>query len=228
MRTSRDVGRVSSDLSRSVVRVAGMALVGLMLPLIACSSEGPAAPTSPAPQETTQAAPTAPASPSTAGTKRLGTPEPSAPKTTPVPGSTDQTVAARKQSVAPAARVGAPSSFRKTLVARVSGVKTQTVQAKLPGEVSGPSVVFDLTVRNTGDQTVDLNQLVVNLKDAKGAPAGSITSAPARPMPHVVGAGASARGRYVFVVPRPARGQVTIEVSLTAEDPVLVFRDAVG
>lgn len=137
-------------------------------------------------------------------------------------------MATRQQSDAPPARIGAPSSLRKTLVAKISKVRSQEVQAKLPGQVSGPSVVFTLTLRNEADQAIDLNQLVVNLSDAKNYPANPITSTPAVPMPHVVPAKGSASGRYVFVVPKSARKQVTIGVSLTAEDPVLVFRGPVG
>ena len=123
--------------------------------------------------------------------------------------------------------LNSPSAFNKTLSARVSNFDTQTVKAVLPGEVSGSSVVFTLSLRNRADQVVDLDQLVVNLLDGNDDPATRISSAPATQMPRALGKGTSADARFVFVVPAKARKNITIEVSLTAEEPVLIFKGSV-
>jgi len=120
------------------------------------------------------------------------------------------------------------SRFSKTLAVAVSDVSSRTVKAKYPGEVSGASVLFTVTIRNTSAREVDLNALVVNVLDDEEAPGNQITSPPASDMPHVVAPGRSARARYVFVVPKGSRDPVTIEISLSADEPVLVFRGPAG
>ena len=117
--------------------------------------------------------------------------------------------------------------FDDSLSVTISGLRSASVKSKLPGEVAGPSVIFEVTIKNGSDKVVDLNQLVVNVLDDKQVPASRITTKPARPMPHAVDAGSVARGRFVYVVPKKKRDPITVQVSLTAEQPVLVFKGRV-
>ena len=154
--------------------------------------------------------------------------QPSAPPTKPTDGSTSETVAPRTQVTQKPVRLEGTSQFSSTMTATVSDASSRTVKAKYPGEVSGASVLFTVTIKNTSRREVDLNALVVNVLDDEEAPANQITSPPASDMPHVVAPGRTARGRYVFVVPKGSRNPITIEASVSAEEPVLVFRGPVG
>ena len=212
-------------------------LVGVCLPtagvLAACSSNGSTSPAS-APADPTSSAPTgtvssssAAASPAPSGspTAKQSTSTPSAPPTTPTPGSITDTVPARSQATAAPVKLRKTTArFDKSLNVTITDVHGAEVKAKKPGETSGASVIFTVVVKNGSNRVVDLNPLVVNVLDDKQVPASRISSAPASPMPDAVAAGRSARGRYAYVVPTNARRPITVQVSLSADQPVLVFR----
>lgn len=217
-------------------RTRGWVIAAICVPLAvlapACSAPSTPAPAPSAtssPATSASAQPTgAPSSAGASGGSKTSS-GPSAPPTTPTPGSVDQTVPPVAQSTQKPVKLdGGSSRFHKGLDVRVSDVGTKKVSAKLPGEVSGDGVLFTVTVKNGSSTVVDLNSLVVNVLDAKAVPASRITTSPAKPMPNAVAAGGSARGRYVFVVPKGARKPISVEVSLAAGDPVLVFRGSAG
>lgn len=210
-----------------------LSTVGFMA---ACSSEVTSAPATSAPAAQASAAPastvnSSPAATSPAGsasaapTKKQSTSTPSAPPTTPTPGSITETVPARTQATAEPVKLRKASArFDKSLSVKITDIRAAEVKAKKPGETSGASVIFDVVVKNGSNRVVDLNALVVNVLDDKQVPASRISTAPASPMPHAVAAGHSAKGRYVYVVPTSARKPITVQVSLSADQPVLVFR----
>ena len=151
------------------------------------------------------------------------------PPATPTPGSVTKTVAPRTQSTLKPVKLGkAVSRFNPGVSTKVSRVSSAYVKAKYPGEVSGPSIIFTLSITNSSNRVVDLDTLVVNVLDAKLAPANRITSPPAVPMPKAVAAGHTVTGRYVFVVPKATRKPITIQVSRSADEPVVVFTGPVS
>lgn len=193
-------------------------------------SSAPPTPSAPSTAASTVAAPTAPSeTASGSGSTGLsGTPEPSAPPTTPQPGSVTETVPPGSQTTAkPVKLENSRARFDDALSVTISGLRSGDVKAKLPAEVPGPSVIFDVTIKNGSNKVVDLNQLVVNVLDDQQVPGSRITTKPARPMPRAVDGGSVARGRFVYVVPKKNRDPITVQVSLTAEQPVLVFRGRV-
>ena len=211
-------------------RSRGWLVAAVCVPLAVLASAC-SAPSTPAPAPSSTAGPAGSAQPSgaassagTSGSSGGSSSGPSAPPTTPTPGSVDQTVPPVAQSTAKPVKLQGSSRLHEGLDVRVSGVGSKQVSAKRPGEVSGASVLFTVTVKNGSSKVVDLNSLVVNVLDAKAVPASRITTPPAKPMPNAVAGGKSASGRYVFVVPKGARKPLTIQVSLAAGDPVLIFR----
>ncbi len=166
---------------------------------------------------------------------------PTAAKTTQTRGSIRQTVkprtveTAKPVSIGPAKTSGAQQSgakkskaaspFGDGVTAKLTGIRHGYVRAKIPGQISGASVIFDLTIKNGSGAALDLNPLVVNLTDASGSPTQPITSvAPAKSMPDLLQPGRSATGTFVFVVPKNQRNPVTVDVTVSADLKVVTFR----
>lgn len=191
-------------------------------------------------------APTKGSSPASGGKGGQPSAHPAAAKTTPTRGSIRQTVKSRSVKTAKPVVIGAPkksghknstqkksaekksessSSFGDQITAKLTGIRHGYVRAKIPGQLPGPSVIFDLTISNGSGAAVDLNPLVVNLTDASGSPAEQITSVtPARPMPDLLQPGKSATGTFIFVVPKDQRNPVTVDVTISANLKVVTFR----
>lgn len=119
----------------------------------------------------------------------------------------------------------ATSSFGDKVTASLTDIRHRWVAAQIPGQLPGPSVIFDLTIRNDSYSAVDLNALVVNLTDAGGSTAESITgSSPARSLPAELRPGRSATGTFVFVVAKTRRDPITVDVTINAHYRVVTFR----
>lgn len=148
----------------------------------------------------------------------------------PAPGSTASTLPPRAQPVnKPTKRLtGTASSVAPRLTAELSSMRTRRVNSKVPGEVSGDAVVFQVTVRNGTAKTVDLSNVVVNVEGADGAPASQVTSSPAKAPPPRVGAGRTASGTYAFLVPKGERNPITVSVTLSAQTKVALFKGSVA
>lgn len=191
------------------------------------------APAGTPPVGTTAPAPTsAPEQPVPTGSGSASPRSPNSPATTPVPQPSDggikTRVAPKKVVTRPAVPVNRPAEVERDLTVRIE--RTEAIEAKaiLPGEVAGPAVVIDLVADNKTSAPVDLSTVVVECTDASGAPCNRISSDPAAPFAGSVAAGATATGRYVFVIPKDQRGSVSLVVTLTGDRPVVVFRGKVG
>lgn len=121
-------------------------------------------------------------------------------------------------------KLGQESGFGGGLDVRLSKFRTQQVEVKIPGQVAGNAVVFDLTVTNSSEQVVDLNALVVNVFGSDGVAGSRVTTKPASAPPQAVAPRGTARGRYASVINSKESRSVRVEVSLGADRPVLVFR----
>lgn len=120
-------------------------------------------------------------------------------------------------------------SFGSGVTAKVVGIRQQYVKAKLPGQLSGASVVFDLAIKNGSRQSLDLNATTVTVTDAKGDPAPEITATtPATPLPNLLRAGETASATYVFIVPKADRNPVDIDVTINSNLKVVVFHGDAG
>ncbi|MGO4956996.1 hypothetical protein ACTQ49_06950 [Luteococcus sp. Sow4_B9] len=216
--------------------------------LAGCSQDSPGTDASPS------ASPVASQEASTraSATASAATPDPSAASTDPSAASTDPSAgeSARPSSKpspvattpvpAPSAASTAPAATAKAPVAldrpvelapkvdvRITGVKAITAEAKLPGDVSGPAVQFDVVVDNQSDAPVSTANAVVNVLGSDKSPAVMVFSPPSDPLEASVAAGAKATGTYVFRLPAAKRNPVTIEVSVDPALPVANFTGAV-
>jgi hypothetical protein len=97
-----------------------------------------------------------------------------------------------------------------------------TAKAQLPGEVAGSALAITIDVTNTGSNSADLSTVVVTLLDSDDAPGSEMTTKPSDPVTGKVGAGKTARGVYVFTVPKNKRSPITVPISVK-DAPVLVF-----
>lgn len=148
------------------------------------------------------------------------------PATTPVPpptpGGVESTVAPKPDVSKKPVKLDKPSKTGTGLTAKLVNVKATTAKAQLPGEVEGPALVVTIDVTNTGSKSADLSAVVVTLLDSDEAPGSEMTNKPAAPLTGKVAAGKTARGVYVFTVPKNKRSPITVMVSIK-DAPVLVF-----
>ncbi|QDP95169.1 DUF4352 domain-containing protein [Microlunatus elymi] len=114
------------------------------------------------------------------------------------------------------------------ITVRITSIGHRFVTAKLPGQRSGDSVVLGLRIDNQAAQPLDLNAAVVTLTDSAGDPATAITTDPATTFPNELAPGESATATYVFIVPKNRRDPVDIDVTVNADQQVVVFHGDVG
>ncbi|WP_188078938.1 hypothetical protein [Actinotalea subterranea] len=99
--------------------------------------------------------------------------------------------------------------------------------ATIPGEVGGPSLRVTVAITNATGQELDLTGAVVNLyTGADRAPAIDLLEPGRADFPLSVPDGGTAEGRFVFLVPQDARGDVLVELDLSTEADVVLFQGA--
>jgi len=179
---------------------------------------------------------TVPPSPTAAATSGSATPVPEPtptstktlppPATTPVPpptpGGVESTVAPKPEVSKKPVKLNKPSKTGTGLTAKLVSIKNIRAEAQLPGEVAGAGLAITIDVTNTGTKPADLSTVVVTLLDSDQAPGNEMTTKPSDPLTGMVRAGKTARGVYVFTVPKNKRSPITVTVSIK-DAPVLVF-----
>lgn len=138
-------------------------------------------------------------------------------------GSIKNSVKTRTMASAKPVSMSQKATFNSDISAEVGNFRHRYVAPKMPGELAGNSVIFDVTITNRSDRRLDLNAAVVNLADSSGAPGSEITTDPAVRFPNTLAAHGSATATYVFVVPKNKRSNVTVDVTISADLPVVVF-----
>jgi hypothetical protein len=138
-------------------------------------------------------------------------------------------VATNKPSVAissaPPVAVGRTSAFKNGVDVLVSRVRTVTVTATGPGDIAGAGVSVSLTVKNSSGKPFDLGGMVVNATYGRNQPASPGGSRNGHPLTGTLTSGATAKGSYVFSVPKGQAGSVKVEVSSDESPLVLVFEN---
>lgn len=123
--------------------------------------------------------------------------------------------------------IDAPAEVTKGLTASISGIEAVDGVAKGPGEVSGPSIRFTVTIANATGAAVDLTGTVVTVDyGADRTPAGQLYEPGAVPLATSVAAGGTASGVFVFAIPPESRGLVHITVDYAVDVAPLVFAGA--
>lgn len=153
--------------------------------------------------------------------------KPTTAKTEPVPppskGNTKETVPSGTQ--ASKKPVGLDESSNSgDVVVKVTDVKTVKAKAQIPGEVSGPGLLISVSVKNNSEKALDLGAVLVTVYDSSDAPAGEMTMAPNKPMKGSLKPGATAKGAYLFTIPKKRRSPIVVNVTLPTGSPVAVFR----
>lgn len=121
------------------------------------------------------------------------------------------------------AKIDEPVGFETGISVELASVKAASVTAETPGEVSGPAVVVSIRVTNDSTDSVNLDSAVVTLSADKGGYGVGTTAGSPKPLSGNLKPGASADGKYVFMLD-PAKGRsVSISVNYGAGEPVAVF-----
>lgn len=175
------------------------------------------------------------AGPATETPAASSSPDPTAPSTptgTPKPGATVSPAPSATSDAMPELTPVAPdrpSDNGKGLVADISQMKAVEGEAVQAGEISGPAVQFTLVLTNDTDAPVDLGLISVNAYiGADRTPAGGLVKPGGDPFEGALAVGKTAKGVYVFTIPKGQRGDVTLTVDYRAGQPAFVFRGAVG
>ncbi len=109
------------------------------------------------------------------------------------------------------------------VVTSISALAAVDGVADGPGEVAGPALSFDVTVRNDTAEPVSLAATVVTVSTGEDQLPADALSTGSVPLPADVAPGASATGTYVFTVPADRRDDVRIAFDYLAGTPVVVF-----
>jgi Domain of unknown function (DUF4352) len=197
--------RVRSATQMSVAAVGVALLVG------ACSHDAST------PGSSAAATPSA----TTGSTTAASGSKPASPKPPPV--STVQPLVA--VSTKPAGGVGDKAALAPGIQVVVSKVKNVQVKASGPGDVAGPGVSVDLVVTNSSSKPLDLGGLAVTAsygkKNLPASPGGAETG---DPLSGTLKPGRTARGSYVFTVPKSQAASLQVQVSSDAAPDILVFQ----
>ena len=198
----------------TVGRWAGALGLCACLALSACSADssstpGGAASTGSAPGNGSSAAVPAPAT----------TPVPA-----PTPGDTRSSLPSKPTQKRKPVALQATGEAAEAVRVRMTRIDAIDAKASGPGEVAGPALALTVEIENGTNQQLDLGTAVVNLTASDGAPGSLMSASPAKPFPPSVAAAKKATGVYVFTVPKGKRNPVTVEVSVRAQDPLVVFR----
>lgn len=167
---------------------------------------------------------------STSATDSAGVP--SAPKPRPVPdktvpqpapGDIHHTVAAVPVARLAPVPLTASAHYPGGVVGTITSARGISVTTSLPGEIGGPVVELTLVITNGSKHAVPLDTVVVNAADSTHAPAGPVTTSPARPLSGTLAPGKKASGVYVFSIKPDRRDPITVTVSYLPVQPVACF-----
>jgi hypothetical protein len=104
----------------------------------------------------------------------------------------------------------------------VGSVRTVTVRSKIPGEINGPAVTVEVTVRNRSGHVFDLTGLAVNAFSRGSRPADP-SAAGSTPLSGPLPPGRSAKGTYAFRMAAEDVGTLRLEVASDRAATILQF-----
>lgn len=148
----------------------------------------------------------------------------SAPQKTPSPTGTQPSIAIPSRPTVPLHKI---AHVTRSVIVRIDSVRAIQGKPVLPGEVKGPAVAVRITVRNNGTKAVVLDPVVNAYYGPARTPALTLSGAPAKRLPTVVGPHAVVTGIYPFTMSMRERRNITIEVIVGARLPVVRFHGSV-
>ncbi|MBO9625099.1 MAG: hypothetical protein J7484_01840 [Microbacterium sp.] len=126
------------------------------------------------------------------------------------------------------APLGETVTFDTGISVAVASLTAVEVEAQTPGEVSGPAVVATVTVTNGSHGAQNLDSAVVMLAADSGDPGIGTTAGEPEPFGGSLEPGATATGRYVFMLDPAAGRAVSVSLNYAAGAPVAVFTGKVS
>ena len=157
----------------------------------------------------------------------------------PVRGNIHQTVRAVTVTTKPPVSLRAVADFGTGVTARIMSVKAIEYHAVAPGQVSGPGLRLVIQISNGTGKSIDLDNAVVTIADARGTPGVEMNITPAGsgddaghpgpgnfsyPLRGLLAPGHKASGTYVFTIPAGHRTPVTVNFSYAGGGPVVLFK----
>ena len=165
------------------------------------------------------------------------------PATTPVPppvrGNIHRTVRAVTVATKPPVSLRAVADFGTGVTAQIMSIRAIEYHAVGPGQVSGPGLRLVIQVNNGTGKSIDLDNAVVTIADARGTPGVEMNVTPAasggdvghpgpgnfsHPMRGLLAPRHKASGTYVFTIPAGHRTPVTVNFSYAGGGPAVLFR----
>lgn len=151
------------------------------------------------------------------------------PASTPVPqqspGDVNSTVPTEPQASRKPVDLDETSTTGDGVTARLTSIEAvDSVKARGIGEVTGPGLVITVEVSNKTKSALVVGDLVVTLTGSDASPGNPMTAKPAKPLAGSLAPGKSATGVYVFTLAESARRPVSVAVTVSGPQPVLVFR----
>lgn len=156
----------------------------------------------------------------------------SAPSETPTPQPTTfatpaagETAATEKPAPDEPVPFTEPVTTPSDLTVTVDAVTAVTAGTNLPGEISGPAIRVDVTVRNGGADSANLagSNVTTTYGGDEMIPAISVGDPAAETWPATLAANSAATGVFFFSVPTENAGEVRVIVDLLAAEPDVVF-----
>jgi hypothetical protein len=148
------------------------------------------------------------------------------PATTSTSTSTSTTAPGDEQELGQVANpvaLDAATDFGNGVGIELTAVDAVEVEARLPGEISGPGVAITIDITNDSAAELQLDNVTVDLVDAAGASASPVTPKGAQPLSGPLAVGASTTGTYLFTLPADDRADATLRVSYTSDAPTVLF-----
>lgn len=129
----------------------------------------------------------------------------------------------------------APVSMRSTaefgngVVAKVAAVTPVDIEAKLPGETSGPGVKVTVELSNGSDGPIDLSNVTADLIDAEGESMVRVDSdARHSEFASPVSPGAASSATYLFRIAPEHRNDVFLTIKYSTPTPTVIFAGSVA
>ena len=140
------------------------------------------------------------------------------PSTGPAPstGNIDQTVAPETPRTLATVALDETASFGNDVTLKIDKIESIDAEAKVPGEISGPAVVLDISVTNGTSSAIGLDSVAVTATAADGEPVSELSTDPAAPFSGVLEPSETGSAKYVFLIPEEERDNVVVTVQYAA------------
>lgn len=168
-------------------------------------------------------------------TSQAPVPPPSLPPVTTLPpaeatakAEEDAASALVPQPTAPPQEFTAEATPEEGITVSVASIEAVKGEGQMPGQISGPSIRFTITLVNDGPAEILTDKVVVNVEGgADSAPAIQLSGPGASLFPESTKPGETSTGTFVFLIPNDQRDQVRIFFNYQVSSPIVAFEGAV-